>query len=511
MDSVTVTVARFDPEKEDKPENISYTVPFTEKMRVLDALMHIQEHFDASLTFQKSCRAGQCGSCAVMVNKKPVLACKEEIKDNILVEPLPVFPVIRDLVVDFEKAYLRLDRLLPSLHFKQKSSEAVNEDTVNSVYNMKKCIECFACIGACPACNSFWDDFLGPMYFTKIGRFQYDSRDKHSRIDLAAEGGIFNCSICHACKEACPQDIALPGDAIEKLRALVVEKGLGPLSGHKAFLERIKSSKKSVDIQDTPFLSTDSEFLVFDPETPAYHTVGFFLGCMLDRRLQQVAKDVITVLTKNATKVVIPVNQLCCGSPLFRTGQLDIVKDLVFKNAELFAQTDVDCIITACPGCGMTLKNDHARIYKEERGIPYPFKVYDINEFLVEHVKFNFDDLTPLSYDVTYHDPCHLKRAQNIMSQPRELLKSIPALSLTEMEQADACCGAGGGLRAGNSEASFKMGKPKVKGIHNTGCPIVATSCPFCTYQLKDLLEQSHSKVKVKYVASLLAESYEGR
>ena len=98
---IKVTVLRTNPETNMKPVKVTYEIPWQDRMRVMDALNYIREYYDSSLAFRFSCRYyAKCGTCAAMVNGKPVLTCYEEAKDGMLVEPLANFPVVRDLVID---------------------------------------------------------------------------------------------------------------------------------------------------------------------------------------------------------------------------------------------------------------------------------------------------------------------------------------------------------------------------------------------------------------------------
>ena len=113
---ITITIVRTNPETGMKPKKVQYMIPYSDRMRVMDALNYIRENYDSSLAFRFSCRYyAKCGTCAAMVNGKPVLTCYEEARDGILVEPLANFPVIRDLVVDRVDWDLRMSQQLRGL------------------------------------------------------------------------------------------------------------------------------------------------------------------------------------------------------------------------------------------------------------------------------------------------------------------------------------------------------------------------------------------------------------
>ncbi len=124
---------------------------------------------------------------------------------------------------------------------------------------------------------------------------------------------------------------------------------------------------------------------------------------MVDYRAQEVGYALLDVLKANNIEIDIPEGQVCCGSPLLRTGQVDVVQELVDKNKEIFK--DYDKVITICAGCGATLKNDHPKYGSN-------LNVQDISEFLID--KLDTSKMKEVDTKVTWHDPCHLSRGQGI-------------------------------------------------------------------------------------------------
>ena len=192
------------------------------------------------------------------------------------------------------------------------------------------------------------------------------------------------------------------GKAIERLRAEAHRRGY-TLPRHAEVADLVRSTGRSVARTVTPLFEQIDR--VIEPYGPVRGEVAFFVGCMYSMRLPQTALDAIEVLRRNGIRVVVPKEQVCCGSPLIRTGQTEDLARLQATNREAFAPYPV--VMTMCAGCGSTLKNDYEGL---------PFRVMDINEVLTE---FGIEPPARLPLTVTYHDPCHLLRGQGISEQPR--------------------------------------------------------------------------------------------
>jgi len=216
-------------------------------MTVLDALFQIQDRMDPSLSFRYSCRGAVCGSCSMLINKEPRLACRTQIsyaKSNdmklkpfsaigetpagwnpeveILIEPLPNMPILKDLVVDMTKFYDVLESM-------KLWSDAEDGDTPRSqtpderkkVERYVNCILCALCYGSCPV-NAEKEDYVGPAALAKAWRFHEDSRslepERYTKAVKRPEGAPL-CDLIMNCVKACPKGVA-PGGAIRKLKNL---------------------------------------------------------------------------------------------------------------------------------------------------------------------------------------------------------------------------------------------------------------------------------------------------
>ena len=307
-----VQISRFDPDKDAAPHLETYDVHVENGARVLNVLDAVRDGIDPTLGYRHCCRAGQCGSCAVRVNGEPVLACMEEAHDGDLIEPLSL-PRIRDLITDIAPVMAQMAWLNPGVE-EISCSCGVTHDTIESIKPLRECIECYSCVSSCPAFAA--SEYAGPTIMRQEQRLNLDPRDGGDRVEEAIAKGIFACTTCHKCVEVCPKGIETPRKAVEKLRAEAAKRGLS-LPAHKALARLVEDTGRSVERKETPFLERVPD--VIEPEGEVRATVGFFVGCMFNGRVIQPALDAMEVLRKNGVRVVIPKDQVCCGSPLIRT------------------------------------------------------------------------------------------------------------------------------------------------------------------------------------------------
>lgn len=193
-----------------------YSIPF-EGITLLKALYHIKNNQDNSLTFSSNCRSGICGTCAVRVNKKEVLACSHTIQEGDLVEPLAYHEVERDLKVNKQKRRETLKSATAWLHAPQEAT--ITPENVTMSEKQSDCILCNSCYSSCPVLE-INPDFIGPFALTRAYRYSSDPREGNIQaiIDNIQTNGIWDCTLCGNCTEVCPQGID-PKMDINMLRA----------------------------------------------------------------------------------------------------------------------------------------------------------------------------------------------------------------------------------------------------------------------------------------------------
>jgi fumarate reductase iron-sulfur subunit len=227
-ETVTLSVARYRPEQEAEPVFQQYEVPLRKDWVVLDALNHVKDRIDGSLSFRWSCRMGVCGSCGMMVNGQPKLTCAAFLTDYlpgpIRVEPLRSFPVIRDLVVDITDFLRKLKKVKPWIVREREQPLAEGEyrqtpDQLDVYKPFSMCINCMLCYSACPI-YGLEPSFIGPAAIALAQRYNRDSRDQgeRERLEILSEyDGIWQCTFVGECSEVCPKNVD-PAGAIQQYK-----------------------------------------------------------------------------------------------------------------------------------------------------------------------------------------------------------------------------------------------------------------------------------------------------
>lgn len=239
----TFAIQKFNPETDAHPHMEEYRVDVAWRGNtVLDALFQIKQEVDGSLTFRASCRSAICGSCPMVINGRERLACQTLIADEIdrsgriEVKPLRQLRVVKDLVVEMEPFWSKVNAITPWLTPKGEVGEVVIPQDVHgrllvpfnqTFYNVDACIMCGACVSACNSLDVS-PGFLGPAALAKAYRFVADPREgeRRERLErLTREDGIWDCVRCNFCVEVCPKDVQ-PMEAIIRLRHEAIREGL---------------------------------------------------------------------------------------------------------------------------------------------------------------------------------------------------------------------------------------------------------------------------------------------
>lgn len=405
------------------------------------------------------------------------------------------------------------------------------------------CIRCGLCLAVCPTYREYLIETTSPR-----GRVALARKGLEGALTLSPNlvEQMYGCFACMACNDVCPVGIH-PADVALSMRH--VQEQIRP-AGWKQLLfggliphpGRMETATLPLRLYERsgirrlvyalglrrllPKQIRDLEaMLPHLPQRPLRHSlpevteargekrhrVGFFLGCAQNLLFAEESAATVRVLARNGCEVVTPRETQCCGMPARGYGRLDLVRAQAKHNIALFERTKVDLVITDCATCGSTLK-EYGEFLKDDlewagRAEAFSRKVRDISEFLAE---------IPLEKPkgritarVTYHDPCHLRRAQRVWKQPRSLLGMIEGVDLVELPEADWCCGSAGSQLISHYETSLKVLDRKMDNLVVTQAGVIASGCPGCQMQLITGVQRRGMNVRVVHPITLLDEAYE--
>ncbi|MBN2111143.1 MAG: 4Fe-4S dicluster domain-containing protein [Methanosarcinaceae archaeon] len=342
-----------------------------------------------------------------------------------------------------------------------------------------KCVRCGTCRSVCPVF-----DVIGWESSCARGRMLV----AHGvAMGLEADKDVLDtlnmCTTCGLCEYVCPSG-AVPAKVIEHTRHQLVLHGR-LTEAQKELAGRAKDFGNPLG-EERERMSWLGESAKDVRERADY---VFFAGCLGSYRYPELTKRTFDIL-KNYGVTVLQ-EEVCCGSPLLRTGS-DPGR-LISKNLEQIKKTGAHTVITGCAGCYTTLKNDY----------PEGLNIVHVSEFLAD--RLDAMDLKKLDLKVTYHDPCHLGRCNGVFDAPRDIIKAVCDLEEMKSNRENArCCGAGGGVLKGYPELSRELSRRRIEEMPE-GVDYLVTACPLCRTNLM----RGGPKVEVLDIIDLLEMAME--
>jgi fumarate reductase iron-sulfur subunit len=218
-----ISILRYNPQEPGStPRMQAYDLEEADGMTLFIALTELREKHDPSLHFDFVCRAGICGSCAMVINGRPGLACRtltKELDRTITLAPLPVFELIADLSVNTGKWMRAMsERLETWVHLKEEEIDLsrmearMEPELAQKIYELDRCIECGCCVAGCGTAR-MREDFVGAVGLNKMARFRLDPRDQRTDADyyelVGDDDGVFGCMSLLACHDVCPKQLPL--------------------------------------------------------------------------------------------------------------------------------------------------------------------------------------------------------------------------------------------------------------------------------------------------------------
>lgn len=258
---ITIEILRYRREDDDAPYWQSYEIPYRHDLSVLEALNYIKDHVDPTISYRWTCRMAVCGSCGMMVNNEPKLACETFLRDyfpnKVRLEALKNFDIERDLVVDIEPFMDKFVAIQPYVVNAMTGNKEAIEKNVDAKHTSTKqtpeqlakfkqytmCINCLLCYAACPQMG-LAPEFLGPAAIAMAQRYNKDTRDsgKAERFEvLNQKDGVWPCTFVGYCSKVCPKSVD-PAAAIQQAKLegsyIMALKGIEIVAEKKASLSK---------------------------------------------------------------------------------------------------------------------------------------------------------------------------------------------------------------------------------------------------------------------------------
>jgi len=368
------------------------------------------------------------------------------------------------------------------------------------------CIMCFRCQEVCPAYNT--GKLLSPaaLEINKRYHFNGGGTTDVAMTELISEEAVWACTSCGACVDICPVGNEPMRDILDIRRNLSMMESAFPKQLETAF-KGMERNMNPWNISQGDRMKWADGMSVPTIEQNAEPEILWWVGCApaTDSRAQKTAQAFAKIL--NAAGVnyaVLGKNEACTGDSARRAGREDIFFGLATQNVEILNEVAPKRIVTTCPHCLHTIKNEYPAFGGNYQVIHH---TQLINELVgAGKISMNLEDD---NMKVTFHDPCYLGRHNQVFDAPRDALNSAGALTI-EMPRNSAksfCCGAGGAqMWKEEEEGSARVNEARFAEVKATGADTVAVGCPFCLTMMTDAAKGEDSQIQVKDVAEIVAE-----
>lgn len=390
--------------------------------------------------------------------------------------------------------------------------KSIDQMSWKALFDLDSCTECGRCQDACPAFNT--GKPLSPKSLILDLRRSLHAGGNGAPVEepligkVIAEETLWSCTTCMACMQACPVFIEHVPTIVDMRRHLVMEEGKFP--------ETMQRALRSLEARGHPFPGAFASRIdwtqgldvrILSESGPAEYL--YWVGCStaLNPRNQKIARAFARLLQQAGVDfAILGQEERCSGDPARRIGNEYLFETLARRNIELLESRNVKKIITTCPHCFNTLKNEY-------RQFGANFDVFHHTQILAELIKDGrLRPLAGLDQQVTFHDPCYLGRYNDTYQEPREVLAAIPTAGVVEMRQhreKSFCCGAGGGLMWIEEPSDRRVNSKRIQHALQSGADILAVACPFCMTMLDDGVKarMGEQELKVMDIAELVDTS----
>jgi Fe-S oxidoreductase len=319
---------------------------------------------------------------------------------------------------------------------------------------------------------------------------------------------VWRCTTCGSCPDQCPRGLGQIELSVS-LRRVATEYELFPPAVRPARTARASLISEGNPLQAEQKKRSDwAEGLSVKPYEEGMEAL-YFVGCYFsyDPRLKKAARATAEILNRAGVEYgILGDQENCCGESIRKTGSEEVFKRLARENIKTFVDNGVKKIIVSSPHCYHTFVHEYPEFMVN-------FEVIHMSEFLLDLIKQGRLELTEaFEKSVTYHDPCYLGRHNHLFDAPRELLQSVPGLTLLEMEQNRStalCCGGGGGRIWMDTPMEERFSDIRLHQAMDTGAQVLATACPYCITNFEEsrLNPEFEDALEIKDITEIIHEA----
>jgi len=369
------------------------------------------------------------------------------------------------------------------------------EEILSAIHH---CVKCKLCSIVSFHPNAEWLPlcpsglYYGYQAFYAPGKMEIFRAILEGEITEPSDGllnAVYACTVCGACYEKCKQITSVEMGApelFEEMRSELASKGW-ILDAHKSIEDKIKETKNAY-----------GEKYEYNAGTTDQNAdVLYYIGCTARYRVPEIADAMLGIFDKLGLKYHVMGEEWCCGSVLFRTGQVESAEELVAHNIEGIKRSGAKTVVFTCPGCMKTFEKNYP-----DMGV----ELLHSTQFLTRLETMN---LKKKDLKAAYHDPCHLGRDLGIYEEPRAVLNEVADVKAMKREKEQAwCCGSGGGVKSAFDDFALWSATERLKEAKEAGAEALVSACPFCKRNLKEAAEKE--ELEVYDVVELVNRCLEG-
>jgi dimethylglycine catabolism B len=380
----------------------------------------------------------------------------------------------------------------------------ISEFSSNEKMSYDSCVEIGVCESACPATAAGRP--LSPRVLVReVNLLARDNGQTANPFDSVKEDELWSCTSCGACVHSCPVAVKHL-DLIYDLRRNLVSQG--KLDKDKtALLQNLSQNQNPYGLASSSRADWARDQGIDTIDTNPKAEYLYWVGCVssFDKRAQNIAKSLSKILRAAGVSFAILGNEEACnGDPARRLGEEGRYQELAYQNIEKMNSLDVKKVITSCPHCFNTIKNEYPLFGGNYEVVHHSQIISDLIE--EGKLKIPRENLSEIS--VTLHDACYAVRYNSIFEEPRKVLRhtSSDVREMHRSKDKTFCCGAGGSNYWYKVPQQKSISGVRTKEASETGASTIATECPFCLSMFEDSTRVSGNKMSVKDIAEMVAE-----